>query len=142
MVTKEEAFKMAQEKNLDLIIIREDTQPPIVKLQNYGKFLYQQQKVNKKQTVKLRRDQPKNIRVGFREGEHDQRVKVQKIDVFLREGRRINVQLTLRGREKMHKQLAREKLDKFLTFISEPYKVISNLKETPFGFIITISPSK
>ena len=132
---------MAQEKGLDLILIREDVNPPIAKLQDYGKFLYQQQKLAKKQQTKTKRDQPKNIRVGFKEGVHDLQIKANKINDFLKEGRKINVQLTLRGREKMHKPLGREKLNNFLTLISHPYKILSDIKETPFGFLITVAPS-
>ena len=66
-----EALKMAQEKNLDMIQITEKVEPPICKIGDYGKYLYAEQKKERKEKVSGKTGEIKGIRLGFNIGIHD-----------------------------------------------------------------------
>lgn len=135
----EQALSLAQSKNLDLVEITSNTNPVVTRICDYGKFLYQQEKEERKKRMKERSDEMKHVRLGFNIGKHDMEVKAKQIEEFLEDGLKIQIELILRGREKSHKDLAEKKLKEFLTFINHPYKIIQDIKSAPRGLIITIS---
>lgn len=135
----EEALKIAQSKNLDLIEITEKTIPPVTRIYDYGKFLYQQQKEEKKQRMKERGDEMKYIRLRFNIGKHDMETKARQTEEFLKEGLRVQIELILKGREKSHKDFAEKKLREFLTFINHPYKITQDIKSAPRGLLMIIT---
>ncbi len=81
-----EALDLAQSKNLDLVEIVNTANPPVVKICNYGKFLYQQEKTEKKQKAKERTDEIKHIRLTFNIGKHDMEVRARQTEEFLKQG--------------------------------------------------------
>ncbi len=131
-----EALKMAYNKRLDLVQITEKVSPPVVRMVDYGKFLYQQKKEAKKLQKK---EEMKAVRLGFREGEHDLGTKAKKIDIFLKNDYKVRIDLYLRGREKKFSDLAKEKLENFLKKISSEYRIIQEPKKVPRGFSVVIS---
>lgn len=135
----EEALKLAREKNLDLIEISETANPPIAKIYDFGKFLYQKDKEERKQKVKQKADEMKIIRLTFGIGQHDLEYKAKQVEEFLKEKARVQIEMTLKGREKARQDFARQKMVDFLKLIDQPAKVIQNLKSTPRGLIIVIS---
>lgn len=130
-----DASKMAQERGLDLVEITKKTTPPIYKFGNYGKLKYQKEKELKKKKLKERQTAPKSIRIGFNEGEHDLEIKIKKIEKFLQEGKTVTIEMKLRGRQKTHFDLAKEKTNEFLAKIQTEYKIIQPLKRVPNGLI-------
>jgi len=138
VMSLEEALNLAQSKNLDLVEISGRSTPVVVKMCDYGKFLYQQEKMKRKQRMKERSDETKHIRLSFNIGKHDMEVRARQAQVFLEEGLKVQIELILRGREKSHKDWAGNKLKEFLTFIKHPYKIIQDVKNTPRGLIIII----
>jgi translation initiation factor IF-3 len=136
----EEALALAQSKNLDLVEITSNANPVVVKICDYGKFLYQQEKELRKQKAKERGDEMKHIRLGFNIGKHDMEVRAHQAAEFLKEGMRVQIEMVLKGREKTHKDLAENKLKEFLSYIDHSYKIIQDIKMVPRGLIITIAP--
>ncbi|MGC8651110.1 MAG: translation initiation factor IF-3 [Minisyncoccia bacterium] len=134
----EEALLKAKEANLDLIPISEKANPPVYKLGDSTKAKYEKEKKQKLQKLKGKQAAPKSIRIGFNESEHDLLTKIKKIEEFLEDGRMVNIEMRLRGREKAHIDLARSKIENFLTFITISYKIIQPLKKYPQGFIMTL----
>jgi len=133
-----EASKIAQECGLDLVEITKKTTPPIYKFGDYGKLKYQKEKEFKKKRLKERQTSPKSIRIGFNEGEHDLETKIKKIEKFLQEGKTVTIEMKLRGRQKAHFDLARGKINGFLTKIKVEYKIIQPLKRVPRGLITVL----
>ena len=127
----EEALKMAFERNLDLVEIAPNANPPVVKIIDYGKFLYWQKKKEKEK--KKQQKELKCIRIGFKESEHDLDFKAKKISEFLEEGHQVRVDLILRGREKIFADQGIEKLKKFLEKINFEFKIIQEPKKVPRG---------
>jgi translation initiation factor IF-3 len=136
----EEALKIAKERNLDLIQITDKADPPVCKISDYGKFLYQMKK-RERGKRKEKGGEVKGIRLGFNISEHDMETKANQAKEFLEEGNRIQVEMVLRGREKNLTEFAKEKIKKFLEILESkiPIKVEQELKRVPRGFIMIIS---
>jgi translation initiation factor IF-3 len=136
----EEALKIAKERNLDLIQITDRVDPPVCKISDYGKFLYQMKKKERGKR-KEKGGEVKGIRLGFNISDHDMETKANQAKEFLEEGNRIQVEMVLRGREKNLTEFAKEKIKKFLEILESkiPIKAEQELKRVPRGFIIIIS---
>lgn len=108
--------------------------PPVVKLIDYQKHRYRQQKTRpKKQQSKL-----KMVRFSIRTSEHDLATKVHKIEKFLQEGHKVQLHLFMRGREKAHRDYGQEKLAEFLKLITVEYVIEQPVKSHPSGFFLMI----
>lgn len=138
ILSYEEALTKAKEQGLDLIEITTKADPPVYKLGDYSKAKYEQEKKYKLQKLKEKQAAPKSIRLGFNESSHDLLTKAKKVEEFLNDNKVVNIELPLRGREKAHEDLARSKIETFLTFIKINFKIIQPLKKSPQGFIISL----
>jgi translation initiation factor IF-3 len=136
----EEALKMAKERNLDLIQITDKADPPVCKIFDYGKFLYQMKK-KEKERKKEKGGEIKGVRLGFNISEHDMEIRANQAKEFLEEGNRVQIEMILRGREKELTNFAKEKIKRFLEILESkiPIKVEQELKRVPRGFIMIIS---
>lgn len=134
----EKASQIAQEKGFDLVLVTKKTEPPIYKLGDYGKSKYHHEKELKKRKLQGKQVTPKSIQIGFNEGEHDLEVKIKKIEKFLNQGRAVNIDMKLRGRQKAHFNLAKEKMNNFCQKITIEYKIIQPLKKVPRGIMIVL----
>jgi len=135
------ALKLATEKGLDLIEISPHANPPVAKIVDFGKYLYQQEKSKKKQK-KSANQETKMVRIGLKTGEHDLQVKSALADKFLEKNNKVRVEIFLRGREKAFRPLAKEKLNSFMSYISSPHLIEEQAKSTPTGFSVMIRPEK
>lgn len=136
-----EALKMAQERGEDLIEVSPNAAPPIAKIMEYGRFLYQEQK--KAKGAKGPASGTKTIKSTLGTSEHDLELKAKKISEFLKEKNRVIIELMLRGRSKgVDRKFAQERLERVLKFVTEPYKISSPAKNGPRGISITIEHSK
>src|SRR3989344_5082692 len=95
-----DALQLAREKELDLVEVGPNVQPPIAKIMDYGKYIYQKERQEKKAKTKQKEQGLKTVRVGFKTGEHDLQFKSKQVSEFLQEGNVVKIELTLRGREK------------------------------------------
>ncbi|RLC33565.1 MAG: translation initiation factor IF-3 [Candidatus Nealsonbacteria bacterium] len=141
VLTLEEALQKAQERNLDLIQVTSKVEPPVCKIMDYGKFLYQQKKREKESAKKQKGGELKGIRLGFNMAQHDLEVKARQAEKFLKEGNKVKIELRLRGREKALGDHAREKINTFLEILQKliPYKAEREIKREPRGFTMIIS---
>ncbi len=133
-----EAQALAKERGYDLVEITKKTSPHIYKLGNYGKEKYKEEKKRRKQRLKEKHNLSKSVRIGFTEGEHDLKIKLKRLEKFLSEGRIVAIEMRLRGREKAHFDLARDKMNNFIKTIPFAYKIVQPLKRVPRGLMITL----
>ncbi len=135
----EEALQLARERNLDLIQVTEKVQPPVCKIMDYGKYLYQEKR--KEKTVTKVHNELKGIRLGFKISLHDLEIRANLAEKFLKKGHRVRVELILRGREKALSEFAKKKLNQFLEILEKiiPIKVERELKREARGLTIIIS---
>ena len=137
----EEAVLKAQERNLDLIQVTDKVEPPICKIMDYGKFLYQQKKKEKEAFKKQRGGELKGIRLSFNMAQHDLEVRARQAEKFFMGGDKIRIEMRLKGREKALGGFGKEKINKFLELLQGfvPYKIERELKREPRGFTMIIS---
>jgi len=136
----EKALQIARERGFDLIQVTEKLEPPVCKLMDYGKYLYQQQK--KEKAAKHHHvSELKGIRLSFGISEHDLETRIRQAEKFLKKGYKIRVEMRLRGREKAHQEFAREKIKKFLEALekSTPIKIERELKRQARGLTMIVS---
>lgn len=110
VVGTEEALRLAQEAEVDLVEVAPTAQPPVCRLLDYGKFRYSKQKKEAEAKKKQHVTQLKELRVRPGTDEHDLERQLKKAQEFLGEGQRVKFTLRFRGREMAHQQLGREKL--------------------------------
>jgi translation initiation factor IF-3 len=105
IVKIEEAMRMAEEADIDLVEIAPTAKPPVCRLMDYGKFKYRESK--KAHEAKLKQKQIQVKEVKFRPGtdEGDYKIKVRNLTRFLTEGDKTKVTLRFRGREMAHQEL-------------------------------------
>lgn len=134
-----EALKIAQERNLDLIQVTEKVDPPVCKLMEYGKYIYKQEKKERK-TKKQTSGEVKGLRLSFNISPHDLETKTKQAEKFLKRGNMVRVELPLRGREKAFEQLAKEKMNKFVEVMNflMPIKMGQEIKKGPKGLTMII----
>lgn len=135
-----EAFRIAKERNLDLVQVTEKVEPPVCKIMDYGKYLYALQKKERKIKIK-RAGELKGVRLGFNISPHDLETRARQAENFLKEGDKVRIELPLKGREKALPEFAKEKINNFLEILARliPYKVERELKRELRGFTIIIS---
>lgn len=122
-----DAIKTAQDKGLDLVEISPRENPPIAKIMNFGKWMYDKEKAEKKKG-KAVKSEVKIMRIGLTTGDHDLEVKAKKVDEFLKKGDKVQIELRLKGRQMAMKNLGRDKIRKFLEFIKEPAEPEGEIK--------------
>jgi len=135
-----EALRMAQEQELDLVEVAPLAKPPVCRIMDYGKFQYQQAKMDRSSKAKQKKVEMKGIRIGIRTDSHDLEFKKNQAEKFLKKGDKVKIEIILKGREKAHQDLARTNLDNFIKMISVPYGTEQPIKRFPGGFNIIITP--
>lgn len=96
--TMDKAREMAREMELDLVLIAEKADPPVVKLVDYKKFLYDQKKKQKEITQKAQKTVIKEIRFGPNTDDHDYEFKRKHAEAFLKEGSKLKAYVFFKGR--------------------------------------------
>jgi len=143
IMPRDRALQIAREREFDLVEVSPDSHPPVCRIINYDKYRYQLEKKEKQQRKTSKKTELKEVRLGVRTGEHDLDFKRKKALKFLKEGRKVKIELVMRGRERAHRDLAREVLNSFLEKIQEenPVKVDQPVMGSPRGFNCVISKS-
>ena len=138
-----EAMDKAKEAGLDLIEISGGTVPPVAKIADYGKFLYEANKKLKVQKQKAHTIEVKNLQVKIGTGDHDLALKAKKASEWLSEGNKIRIDLFLTGRSKyLDVNFLKERLDRILRLITMPYKIAEEAKKSHKGLSIVIEKDK
>ena len=114
-----EAIKLAQENEKDLILINENGEPPVVRIEDYGKFLYELEKKEKESRKNQKRTELKEISLSATIADHDLGVKSKKAIEFLKDGNKVKLTLLLKGRQHNMSQQGQIVLLKFATLVEE-----------------------
>jgi len=113
IMSGDEAMKIAEEKDLDLVMINPSANPPVCKVMDYGKFRFEQAKKEKEAKKNQHVVEVKEIRMSPSIGDNDFMVKLRNGQKFLQEGNRLKVTVRFRGREMAHTDLGRALLERF-----------------------------
>lgn len=134
-----EALKYARDKELDLLEISANANPPVTRIADYGKYMYdQEKKVRGGQSRRNAAGIMKGVRISMRTGKHDLEIKAQNVDKFLKKGYKVRVELFMRGREKSLSEIADKKIKEFLETLTEEYEIVQEPTKYPRGLHFTL----
>jgi translation initiation factor IF-3 len=114
-----EALKKARESNLDLVEISPNAVPPVCRIMDYGKFLYEQEKKERAAKKHQKQIVLKEVKFSVNVDEHDYVTKRNHVLRFLSEGDKVKASLRFRGREMAHQNLGRNVLERLIKEIGE-----------------------
>ncbi|MFC1647396.1 translation initiation factor IF-3 [Patescibacteria group bacterium] len=142
IMATEKALGMAKGKDIDLVEVSPNANPPVCKLMDFGKYRYKQKKIDQKHKKMQKQSEVKGVRVGFRTDDHDMEVKRKQAEKFLKARNIVKVSLIFRGRELAHVDLAMEKLKKFAETLEEIAQVEEGPKRQGNNLIMILTPLK
>ena len=142
IVGLEEALRQADEAELDLVEIVPNSAPPVCRIMDLGKFLFEQNK--KKHAAKKKQKQIQVKEVKFRPGtdDGDYQVKLRNISRFLQNGDKVKVTLRFRGREMAHQELGSRMLDRIETDMQQSAEVEQKAKLEGRQMIMILAPRR
>ncbi|MGL5637512.1 MAG: translation initiation factor IF-3 [Bacteroidales bacterium] len=137
-----EALRMAEDEGVDLIEISPNANPPVCRIADYQKFLYQQKKRLKEQKQKASKIVVKEIRFGPQTDDHDYNFKLKHAKSFLEEGSKVKAYVFFKGRSILFKDQGEVLLLRFANDLEEFAKVDSLPQLEGKRMIIMLSPKK
>ncbi|MDH3889052.1 MAG: translation initiation factor IF-3 [Gammaproteobacteria bacterium] len=142
IVSIDEANKLANENNLDLVEISPNAEPPVCRIMDYGKFRFEENK--KLQTAKKKQKQTQVKEIKFRPGTDigDYNIKLRKLISFLEDGDRTKVTLRFRGREMAHQELGMQLLMRVKADLEEYGTVEQEPKMEGRLMVMVLAPRK
>jgi len=137
-----QALDMARQQGVDLVEISPNAQPPVCRLIDYSKFLYQQKKRQKEMKAKQVKVEVKEIRFGPQTDEHDYQFKLKHAQEFLNEGNKVRAYVFFRGRSILFKEQGEVLLLRFANDLEEYGKVEQMPKLEGKKMFLFIAPKK
>lgn len=119
VLNKQDALRHAQSQSLDLVLIAERAQPPVAKIIDFKKFLYQEEKKAKEAKKGIKKSIVKDIKMSLFIGPADLDRLAEKGREFLEEGNQVRINLTLKGREVVKKDMGIELVKRFVGMLGE-----------------------
>lgn len=140
--TYEAAMRMADDQNLDLVEISANAVPPVCRIIDYQKFLYQKKRKEKEQKQNSKKVEIKEIRFGPQTDEHDYNFKLKHAEEFLKAGNKVKSYVFFRGRSILFKEQGELLLARFCNDLSEVGKPEAMPQLEGKRMIVMISPKK
>jgi len=125
--TRQEALEMAQNANLDLVMVAPNGKPPVCRIMDFGKYRYEQQKKDKEARKNQKTINIKEVRFSPTIDEHDFNTKLKNARKFLEKGDKVKASIRFRGRAITHSEIGR----KVLTRLAEECKDIAVVESRP-----------
>lgn len=138
----QEALLKAEENDLDLMEIGRKDTVAIVKMLNFWKYIYKQQKQEQKQKQKGKVPELKTIRITFRIGEHDLEIRKNQAEKFANDGHPLKVILVMKGRENQYIDIAREKMRNFVASLSWFYRIEKDIMQNGNNLVVNLKTIK
>jgi len=141
MLTRD-ALAIAEEQELDLVEVAPNAEPPVCRLMDYGKYLYEKQKRERESRKAQKQIEVKEVRLRPKTDEHDIQVVLTKIRKFAKEGAKIRVRIRFRGREIYHPEVAQELLDRVAGDVSDVTNVEARAILDGRSMVMLLSPNE
>ena len=141
IVSTDEAMQIAEDAGLDLVEVAPNSDPPVCKILDYGRFKFQSQKKAAEARKKQKTFEVKEIKMRPNIDEHDYDVKMKRIRKFFEEGDKVKVTLRFRGREMAHQNLGMELLRKVRDDTRELAKVEAEPKLEGRQMVMVLAPT-
>lgn len=141
MVPMRDALAKAREQGLDLVEVAPNADPPVCRMMDYGKFLYEKAKRERKARKAQKSVEVKEIRLRPKTGEHDIDFKVRDAERFLKQGYKVKVRVWFRGREITYPEIGRVLLQEVATRLSGVAEIESSPRMEGRSLLMILSPS-
>ena len=142
IITPDEALKVAQERELDLVLVSETAKPPVCRIMDYGKYKFEQEKKAREAKKKQHTADVKEVKMRYKRSEHDYQVRVNQAKRFLKSGDKVKATITFRGREIQHSNLAQDLLSRMATDLKELAEIQQAPKREGRNMMMLMSPKK
>ncbi len=135
-------MRIAQEKELDLVLVSDKADPPVCRIMDYGKFKFEQEKKAREARKKQHTADVKEVKMRYKIEDHDYQVRVNQAERFLKSGDKVKATITFRGREIQHSDLAEDLLKRMATDLEELAEVQQAPKREGRNMMMLLSPKK
>jgi len=142
VMSRYDALQMASAAELDLVEVSPTAEPPVVRIMDYGKFLFEQNKKAHSAKRKQKQIQVKEVKFRPGTGESDYQIKLRNLTRFLTDGDKAKVTLRFRGREMVHQDLGRKLLDRVSSDLSAHAVVEQNPLMEGKQMVMVFAPKK
>ena len=142
ILSKQEALRIAADRELDLVEISPNANPPVAKIIDWGKYNYQKTKQQQKNRRLSKALEMKQIRFGLKISDHDLGVKLKKVTDFLTAGHKVKIVIIYRGREMAHKDIGFKLADRVIAEYGESIVVEQSpqLAGKQLSFVVRSNP--
>lgn len=142
ILTPREALQMAEEKELDLVLVSDKADPPVCRIMDYGKFKFEQEKKAREARKKQHTVDVKEVKMRYKIEEHDYNVRINQAKRFLRDGDKVKATIMFRGREIQHSDIAEELLKRMAGDLQEVAEVQQAPKKEGRNMMMLLAPKK
>jgi translation initiation factor IF-3 len=142
IVSRDDALGQARRAGLDLVLIAPEANPPVCKIMDYGKHLFELKKTKAAQRKKQKQIQVKEMKFRPRTDEGDYRVKLRNVIRFLEDGDKAKVSLRFRGREMVHPEIGMQLMKRIATDLEDFGAVEAEPKFEGRQVIMVLAPRK
>lgn len=142
IMSPREALQVAEEKELDLVLVSDKADPPVCRIMDYGKFKFEQEKKAREAKKKQHTVDVKEVKMRYKIEEHDYNVRINQAKRFLSDGDKVKVTIMFRGREIQHSDLAEEKLKRMAEDLQEVAELQQAPKKEGRNMMMLLAPKK
>ena len=142
ILSPQEALRIAEEKELDLVLVSDKADPPVCRIMDYGKYKFEQEKRAREARKKQHTADVKEVKMRYKIEDHDYQVRVNQAVRFLKDGDKVKATITFRGREIQHSDLAEELLKRMAVDLQEVAEVQQAPKREGRNMMMLLSPKK
>lgn len=142
IVKSEEAIRMAAEAKLDLVMVAEKSEPPVCRIMDFGKLVYEQKKKKRDQKKHQHAQKVKEIKFRINIDQHDYEMKINHAIEFFEKGYKVKVTLMFRGREMAHKEIGFDIIKKVIEDLKEHGTAEMTPKMLGRNISVSFSPLK
>lgn len=136
-----EALRLAEDHGVDLVEIAPNAKPPVCRLLDYSKFIYEKNKRDREARRAQKQIDIKEIRLRPKTAEHDMLIKVRQAREFLSDGAKVRIRIRFRGREITHQEIARDLLAKMAEALAEDAIVEQRPAMDAMTMLMILAPS-
>lgn len=119
ILPRREALRLADDRELDLVEVAPNADPPVAKLMDYGKYQYEKAKREREARKSRKEIEVKEVRLRPKTDEHDINFKVRQARGFLKSGAKVKVRMRFRGREIYNLDVAKQQFDRFVSELED-----------------------
>ncbi|PZV19388.1 MAG: translation initiation factor IF-3 [Leptolyngbya sp.] len=142
IMTPREALELAEEKELDLVLVTDKADPPVCRIIDYGKFKFEQEKKAKEAKKKQHNVEVKEVKMRYKIEKHDYDVRINQAKRFLQDGDKVKATVMFRGREIQHSDMARDLLSRLANDLQEFAEVQQFPKQEGRNMMMLLAPKK